>query len=64
MGKSSSRNIKGLPKDLLDILACPEDKAPVLEVTIKGKYALRCTKCKRIFEVRDNIPIMLPRDES
>jgi len=54
----------GLPKDLLEILACPDDKAPVLEVTVKSKYGLKCTKCKRIFEVRDGIPIMLPKDES
>ncbi len=64
MGKSSPGNIKGLQKDLLKILACPDDKAAVLEVTVKGKYALKCSKCKRIFEVRDNIPIMLPKDES
>lgn len=63
MGNNRPRNVKGLPKDLLEILACPDDKAPVLEVTVKGKYALKCTKCKRVFEVRDGIPIMLPKDE-
>lgn len=50
-------------KDLLEILACPDDKAAVMEVTVKGKYALKCSKCKRIFKVRDGIPIMLPKDE-
>ena len=64
MGKSSPGNTKGLPKDLLEILACPDDKAAVTEVTVKGKYALECTKCKRIFEVRERIPIMLPKDET
>jgi len=49
---------------LLEILACPDDKAAVTEVTVKGKYALECTKCKRIFEVRERIPIMLPKDET
>ncbi len=64
MGKSGAGNIKSLSKDLLEILACPDDKAGVLEVTVKGKYALKCSKCKRIFEVRDGIPIMLPKDDS
>lgn len=62
MGKSRPGNAGGLPKDLLEILACPDDKAAVMEVTVKGKYALKCAKCKRIFEVRDGIPIMLPKE--
>lgn len=52
-----------IPKDLLKILACPDDKASVTETTVNKKYALKCTKCKRIFEVKDGIPIMLPKDE-
>ena len=63
MGKDNKGNNKGLPKDLLEILACPDDKSKVVEISPKGKYSLQCTKCKRIFEVRDGIPIMLPRDE-
>lgn len=63
MGKNSSRNTRGLPKDLLEILACPDDKAAVLEVIVKGKYALKCSKCRRIFEVKDGIPVMLPRED-
>ena len=62
MEKRRSKNTQRLPKDLLDILACPDDKSPVKEIA-KGKYALRCTKCKRIFEVKEGIPIMLPKDE-
>lgn len=52
-----------ISKDLLSILACPDDKALVKEVTVKQKYALKCTKCKRIFEVRNGIPIMMPKGE-
>lgn len=53
----------GLPKDLLEILACPDDKASVKELkTGKRKGDLQCTKCNRIFEVRDGIPIMLPKE--
>jgi uncharacterized protein YbaR (Trm112 family) len=64
MGKSGQSNSRGLPKDLLTILACPDDKASVLEIIVKGKYALKCTKCRRVFEVREGIPVMLPKDES
>lgn len=63
MGKSSPGNVKGVSKDLLEILACPDDKSAVAEATAGGKYALKCTKCKRVFEVREGIPIMLPKDE-
>lgn len=63
MEKRRAKNSSRLSKDLLDILACPDDKAVVKEVTVKGKYSLKCVKCKRIFEVRDGIPIMLPKEE-
>ena len=53
----------GLSKDLLEILACPDDKASVVEMTANKKYALKCTKCKRIFEVKEGIPIMLPKED-
>lgn len=53
-----------LPKDLLSILACPDDKSSVKELTNgKQKGNLQCTKCKRVFEVRGGIPIMLPKSE-
>lgn len=52
-----------IPKYLLKILACPDDKASVKESKDKnGKYCLICQKCHRIFEVKDGIPIMLPKD--
>lgn len=63
MGKDGKENSKGLPKDLLEVLACPDDKSAVKEVNAKGKYSLQCVKCRRVFEVRDGIPIMLPKDE-
>lgn len=62
MEKRRTKNTSRLSKDLLNILACPDDKAPVKEVALKGKYALKCTKCKRVFEVRTGIPIMLPKE--
>jgi uncharacterized protein YbaR (Trm112 family) len=42
-------------KELLEILACPVDKAPVRE---EGDR-LVCSKCGRRYPVRDGIPVML-----
>ena len=46
--------------DLLEILACPVCKTPV-EV-VKDGAGLRCGQCKRVYPVRDDIPIMLPEE--
>ena len=43
--------------ELLEILACPECKTPV-EV-VKDGAGLRCTKCRRVYPVQDDIPVML-----
>ena len=50
---------KNLPidKELLDILACPVCKTDV--VLTEDKKGLKCVKCKRIYPIRDGIPIML-----
>jgi uncharacterized protein YbaR (Trm112 family) len=46
--------------DLLEILACPICKTPVEPVN--KDQGLRCTECKRVYPVRDDIPIMLPEE--
>ena len=46
--------------DLLEILACPVCKIPV-ELVKKGD-GLRCKQCKRVYPIRDGIPIMLPEE--
>ena len=46
-----------LAKDLFDILACPLDKADLKYN--KDKTSLVCTKCKKIYLIKDGIPIML-----
>ena len=46
-----------LSQDLLDILACPACKAPV-ELQPDGN-GLKCLSCKRIYPIRDDIPVML-----
>ena len=44
-------------QDLLEILACPACKADV-EVKPDGQ-ALKCVECKRVYPIRDDIPVML-----
>ena len=46
-----------LSQDLLDILACPICKAPV-ELKPDGN-GLKCVECRRVYPVRDDIPVML-----
>ena len=46
-----------LDKDLLDILACPKCKGDV-KLTDSGD-GLVCGKCKLLYEIKDDIPIML-----
>jgi uncharacterized protein YbaR (Trm112 family) len=46
-----------IDKELLDILVCPLCKAP-LEVK-PDQQGLKCVQCKRVYPVRDDIPVML-----
>jgi uncharacterized protein YbaR (Trm112 family) len=46
-----------ISQDLLEILACPACKAKV-ELTSDGS-ALKCVECKRVYPIRDDIPVML-----
>ncbi|HEU4395027.1 MAG TPA: Trm112 family protein [Planctomycetota bacterium] len=48
-----------IPQDLLEILACPLDKAAVRLVTDAGAEWLVCAQCGRKYPVRDDIPVML-----
>jgi len=47
----------GLDPQLLEILACPDDKGPLLYFESDG--FLFCGACRRRYEVRDDIPVML-----
>ncbi len=44
-----------IDKELLEILACPACKAPVVE----REERLVCTRCGRRYPIRDGIPVML-----
>jgi uncharacterized protein len=46
-----------ISQELLDILVCPVCKKPLI-VKENGE-SLKCGDCKRVYPVRDNIPIML-----
>ncbi|HEX4232079.1 MAG TPA: Trm112 family protein [Bryobacteraceae bacterium] len=46
-----------ISKELLEILVCPVCKAPV-ELKADGS-GLKCTECKRVYPIRDDIPVML-----
>jgi uncharacterized protein YbaR (Trm112 family) len=43
--------------ELLEILACPHCKTKV--DLVKGGTALKCGQCKRVFPIKDDIPVML-----
>ncbi len=43
-------------KELIDILACPQCKGPV---QYKEGDGLICEKCNLLYEIKDDIPVML-----
>jgi uncharacterized protein len=49
-----------LPKYALDILVCPVCKTKV-ELLGDGT-GLKCVSCRRIYPVRDDIPVMLQEE--
>ncbi len=46
-----------ISKDLLDILACPKCKGDLIYK--EAESGLICEKCKLMFPVKDDIPVML-----
>ena len=49
-----------IPKELLDILACPVCKKPVH--LLADNCSLKCESCRRVYPVRDDIPVMLAEE--
>ncbi len=45
-------------QELLDILVCPVCKTPV-KLTPNGS-GLKCGTCRRVYPIKDDIPVMLP----
>ena len=52
----------GGSQELLDILVCPLDKTPV-KLTSDQK-GLKCSQCRRVYPIRDGIPVMLVDEAS
>jgi uncharacterized protein YbaR (Trm112 family) len=58
--RATARALKdSMPVDpeLLEILACPNCKTKV--ELVKNGTALKCTQCKRVYAIKDDIPVML-----
>ena len=49
-----------ISKELLAILVCPVCKEPVR--LLADNSGLKCDACKRIYPVRDDIPVMLAEE--
>jgi uncharacterized protein YbaR (Trm112 family) len=50
---------EGLDPTLLEILACPDCKQPVIYQKEGDAERLTCTNCGKRYPVRDGIPVML-----
>jgi uncharacterized protein YbaR (Trm112 family) len=46
-----------IPHDLLQILVCPVCKAAL--TLVNADTGLRCGTCRRVYPIRDDIPVML-----
>ena len=46
-------------KDLISSFACPECKSPLALREGSGPTELKCSGCKRVYPVEDDIPILL-----
>lgn len=49
-----------ISKELLEILVCPACKTKVV-LTPDGA-GLKCGTCRRIYPIKDDIPVMLPEE--
>jgi len=51
-----------ISQDLLAILVCPVCKTPVQYTS--DFSGLKCSTCRRIYPIKDEIPVMLPEEAS
>ena len=49
-----------IPKYALDILVCPVCKTRV--ELLADESGLQCISCRRVYPIRDEIPVMLPEE--
>ena len=57
IGRCYTEKFMAISKELLEILVCPLCKAPV-ELK-QDENGLKCVECKRVYPIRDDIPVML-----
>ena len=57
---SSEGNMLQVPKYALDILVCPVCKTRV--ELLADESGLKCVSCRRVYPIRDEIPVMLPEE--
>jgi uncharacterized protein len=50
----------GISKELLEILVCPQCKGPV--VLTDSRDGLVCDACCLLYEIKEDIPVMLPQE--
>ena len=53
----SEDSIMSVDPELLEILACPACKTPV--TLVNDGAGLKCGSCRRVFPIKDDIPVML-----
>jgi len=53
----TEKPVMAISKELLEILVCPLCKA-ALELK-EDQSGLKCVECKRVYPIRDDIPVML-----
>jgi uncharacterized protein YbaR (Trm112 family) len=49
-----------IPQYALDILVCPLCKTKV--ELLPDESGLKCVSCRRVYPIRDEIPVMLPEE--
>jgi len=47
-----------IPPDLFEILVCPICRKPLVE----REESLKCNECKRVYPIRNGIPIMMEHE--
>jgi len=50
-----------LKKELLDILCCPQCSSDLSYDAAKN--TLTCTSCGTVYDIKDDIPILLPKND-
>jgi uncharacterized protein YbaR (Trm112 family) len=59
---ATPRKIMAISQDLLEMLVCPLCKVPVK--LLDDQSGLKCPACRRVYPVRDDIPVMLIEEAS